>query len=416
MIQMKNKENERKNILLGVTGGIAAYKSAELVRLLKKEGFNVKVVMTRNAQRFITPLTMAVLSENKVYGSLFSRNREEEEIRHISLSQWADLMIIAPATANIIAKIAHGISDDLLTSTVLALNCDLILAPAMHTAMLNHPMYQDNVNRLLRLGYTFALTKKGDLACGDYGDGRMEDPDKIMQLVIERFKSGTLLKGKNILITASTTREPIDHVRFISNYSTGKMGFALAEVARNRGGKVTLITGPTLLPDIGRIQMIHVNTAQQMEKQVMAYFDESDIFISAAAVSDFKPTQAFSGKIKKTGRQAISLELERNIDILQEAGKRKNKQLLIGFAAEVDDLVKNALSKLKSKNLDYIVANDISRGDSGFGADTNKVIIIDRKGNRVELPLMSKYKVAEHLFDVVQRSFLDDPDKDIIVS
>ena len=412
---MKKRKNERKNIILGITGGIAAYKSAEMVRLLKKEGFRIKVVMTQNAARFITPLTMAVLSENKVYSSLFSRNEEDEEIRHISLAHWADLMIIAPATANIIAKVAHGIADELLTSTVLALKCDIIFAPAMNSAMLNNPIYQNNVNHLLKMGYYIVEAKKGELACGDYGDGCMEEPEKIVRLAIERLKSIPLLKGKNVLITASATREPIDQVRFISNYATGKMGFSLAEVARNRGAKVTLITGPTQLPDLGKVKMIHVRTADEMGKKVMAHFEQADIFISAAAVSDFKPARPFKGKIKKMNQQSINLELERNIDILKETGRQKNKQVLIGFAAEVDNLVKNALSKLNSKNLDYIVVNDVSRKDSGFGSDTNKVIIIDRKGNRIELPLMSKYQVAEHLLNIVQQSFIKNPDKGMIV-
>ncbi|MFW6134989.1 MAG: bifunctional phosphopantothenoylcysteine decarboxylase/phosphopantothenate--cysteine ligase CoaBC, partial [Elusimicrobiota bacterium] len=239
---MKEEKHMIKNIVLGITGGIAAYKSAELIRLLKKEKFNVKVIMSKNAKRFITPLTMAVLSENRVYTDLFSQNEEDEEIRHISLARWADLMLIAPATANIVAKIAHGIADDLLTSTVLAFPGKIVLAPSMHSAMIKNPIYQNNVDGLLRIGYRFINTEKGDLACGDYGDGRMASPGKINSLVLKIINHSLSLKGKKVLITASATREPIDQVRFISNYSTGKMGFALAEVARKRGAMVNLIT------------------------------------------------------------------------------------------------------------------------------------------------------------------------------
>jgi len=402
---MKERKNKEKNIVLGVAGGIAAYKSAELVRLLKKEGLNVKVMMTKNGARFITPLTMAVLSENKAYTSLFSQDEEDEEIRHISLAHWADLIVIAPATANVISKIAHGMADDLLTSTVLAFRGGIIFAPAMNSAMINNPIYQDNVKYLLKLGYHFIDTEQGNLACGDYGDGRMANPEKIVCFIKKRLNLSSSLRGTKILITASATREPIDKVRFISNYSTGKMGFALAEAARDCGSSVTLITGPTYLQDITGIKTIHINTAREMREQVMANFNDSDVFISAAAVSDFKPIHSFSGKIKKEEQQSMNLELEKNIDILKEAGEIKTKQVLIGFAAEVDHLEENAVSKIKSKNLDYIVVNDVSRKDSGFGTDTNKVLIIDFKGNKIDLPLMSKYEVAEHILDKLQLHF-----------
>ncbi len=408
---MKEEKHMMKNIVLGITGGIAAYKSAELIRLLKKEEFNVKVIMSKNAKRFITPLTMAVLSENKLYIDLFSQNEEDEEIRHISLARWADLILIAPATANIVAKIAHGIADDLLTSTVLAFAGKIVLAPSMHSAMIKNPIYQNNVDGLLRIGYHFINTEKGDLACGDYGDGRMASPEKINSFVLKIMKFSSSLKGKKILITASATREPIDQVRFISNYSTGKMGFALAEVARNRGATVNLITGPTNLPDINGVNTVHVNTALEMREKVMAYFDQSDIFISAAAVSDFKPTEQFSEKIKKENHKLLNIELAQNVDILQEVGKKKNKQILIGFAAEVTNLEKNALSKLKSKNLDYIIVNDISRKDSGFGTATNKVLIIDREEKILDLPLMSKHEVAEHIFAKLWQDLAENKDK-----
>ena len=402
---MKEKKNKEIKILLGVTGGIAAYKSTELIRLFKKEGFKVKVLMTKNATRFITPLTLAVLSEDKVLTSLFSQDEEDEEIRHISLAHWADLIIIAPATANVIAKIAHGLADDLLTSTVLAFKGHVIFAPAMNSAMINNSIYQDNVKYLQEKGYHFIDTEKGNLACGDYGDGRMADPVNILNSAKERIKKNFSLKEKKVLITASATREPIDEIRFISNRSTGKMGFSLAEAARDRGAMVTLITGPTCLQDPCGIKTIHVNTAREMREQVMAYFNDTDVFISSAAVSDFKPAHQFAGKIKKKEQHSLNLELERNIDILKETGEKKTKQILIGFAAEVKNLKENALDKLKSKNLDYIVANDVSREDSGFASDTNKGLVIDREGREKDLPLMSKYELAGYILDNMQQHF-----------
>lgn len=407
------KNKKMSNIILGVTGGIAAYKSAELLRLLKKEGFQVKVIMTKNATRFIAPLTMAVLSENKVYTTLFSPDEEDDEIRHIALAQWAHILLIAPATANVISKIAHGIADDLLTSTILAFQGEVIIAPAMNRVMVNNPIFKDNVQYLLKKGYHFIQTEKGALACGDYGEGRMAEPSHIVDLIKEKISHASSLKGKKILITASATREPIDQVRFISNYSTGKMGFALAEVAKNRGAEVTLITGPTNLADIAGVNTISVITATEMREQVLKHFDGVDLFISAAAVSDFKPVQQFTGKIKKENQEFLQLKLERNIDILKEVAQRKKEQILIGFAAEVNNLKENALSKLKSKNLDYIVANDITKNDSGFGSDTNKVLIIDQKGNTIDLPLMSKYEVAENIFNLIQ-SFFDNQSKGMI--
>jgi phosphopantothenoylcysteine decarboxylase / phosphopantothenate---cysteine ligase len=399
---MTERENKKIRVILGITGGIAAYKSAELVRLLKKEGFEVRVIMTKNAMHFISPLTLAVLSENKVYTDIFSRDEGDEQIRHISLSRWADLIVIAPATANTIAKIANGLADDLLSATVLAFKGKIIFAPSMNSAMISNPIYQDNVNYLLKKNYYFIATTHGNLACGEYGDGRMADPIDILNTIKIQINTNTSLKGKKVLITASATREPIDEVRFITNRSTGKMGFSLAEVARNRGASVTLVTGPTCLPDPCGISIIHVNTAQQMREAVMSYFEDSDIFISSAAVSDFRPAQKFSGKIKKNKQKVFHLELEKNVDILKEAGEKKTKQILIGFAAEVNHLTENALEKLKAKNLDYIIANDISREDSGFEVDTNKVLIINNHGEKKDLPLMSKYELAEYIFDYMQ--------------
>lgn len=393
------------NILLGITGGIAAYKSAELVRLMKKEGFQIKVVMTENATRFITPLTMEVLSENRVYTNLFSKDEEGSRISHITLSRWADMLIIAPATANIISKLAHGIADDLLSTTLLAFQGKVILAPAMNKVMYNNPIFRDNVLYLVKKGYHFIETGKGSLACGEYGEGRMAEPAQIAEFVKELISKGNTYSGRKILITAGATREPIDKVRFISNYSSGKMGFALAQVAQRRGADVTLISGPTCLPDIEGVKTIRVDSAAKMREEVFLYFEQADVFISAAAVADFRPAKQFEGKIKKEEKDSIYLELKKNVDILKEAGEKKGKQIVIGFAAEATKLKENALSKLKSKNLDYIVANDITREDSGFGVDTNKVIIIERNGNTIDLPLMSKYDVSEYIFDLIKSHF-----------
>jgi phosphopantothenoylcysteine decarboxylase/phosphopantothenate--cysteine ligase len=401
---MRENGNTRIKIALGITGGIAAYKSAELVRLFKKEGFEVKVMLTKNAMHFITPLTLAVLSENKVYTNLFPENEEEEEIRHISLARWADFIVIAPATANIVAKIANGLADDLITTTVLAFKRKTIFAPSMNSAMISNPIYQNNVKKLLKQNYFFVETDKGNLACGEYGDGRMAKPIDILDAVKGLISKAYSLKGKKILITASATREPIDEVRFISNRSTGKMGFSLAVAARNRGAEVVLITGPTCLQEPYGVKIIHVTTAQEMRDEVMSNFEDSDVFISSAAVSDFRPAQKFIGKIKKKEQNNLHLELEKNIDILKEAGEKKTKQILVGFAAEVESLKKHALEKLKSKNLDYIVANDISRKDSGFEVETNKVLIIDKKGKKKDLPLMSKYQLAGYILDNMQRN------------
>jgi phosphopantothenoylcysteine decarboxylase/phosphopantothenate--cysteine ligase len=389
------------NILLGITGGIAAYKSAELVRLMKKEGFQVKVAMTENATHFITPLTMEVLSENRVSTKLFSKE-EDSRIGHISLARWAEMVIIAPATANIISKLAHGVADDLLSTTLLAFQGKVILAPAMNTVMYNNTIFRDNVLYLIKKGYHFIETEKGSLACGEYGEGRMAEPVQIVEFVKELISKANTLQGRKILITAGATREPIDKVRFISNYSSGKMGFALAEVAQKRGAEVTLISGPTCLTDIEGVKTIRVESAAEMREEVFLYFEQIDVFISAAAVADFRPAKQFEGKIKKEEKDGIHLELKKNVDILKEAGEKKGKQIVIGFAAEAKELKENALSKLKSKNLDYIIGNDITREDSGFGVDTNKVIIIQRNGNIIDLPLMSKYEVSEYIFELIE--------------
>lgn len=398
---MTADKGKRLNIVLGITGGIAAYKSAELVRLLKKERFEVKVIMTENAARFITPLTMSVLSENKVYISLFSKDLEDQEIRHISLARWADLLVIAPASANLISKLAHGVADDLLSTTSLAFQGKVIIVPAMNKNMLHNPIFKDNVHYLLEKGFHFVDTDCGSLACGEMGQGRMAEPWVIVNFIKKLITDTRFLIGKKILITAGTTREPIDKVRFISNYSSGKMGFSLAQAAKKFGAEVVLISGPTYLADIEGITTIRVETAEQMREQVLSNFKQADIFISAAAVSDFRPVEQITGKLKKEGQELITLKLKQNTDIIREVAEKKDKQIIVGFAAEVENLKENAQAKLKAKRLDYIIANDVSRDDSGFEVDTNKVLIMDKEGNIIDLPLMSKYEVAEHILKLI---------------
>ncbi|GAG73237.1 unnamed protein product, partial [marine sediment metagenome] len=339
-----------KKILLGVTGSIAAYKAAEIVSLLKKKGAEVFVIMTESATKFIQPLTFSTLSGNPTIDNLFSTN-DKIVVKHISLAQWADLILIAPATANIIGKIANGIADDMLTTTVMASKAKVIFAPAMNKNMISNPLYQQNVEKLTALGYEFIDSEYGRLACGETGEGRLANIEGIIDTVEYALTFKNDYQGKTVLVTASCTREPIDKVRFISNYSSGKMGFALAKIARARGARVILITGPTSLPAPKGITTISIESAEEMKKEVFKYFSEADIVISAAAVADFRPKEAFAGKIKKDKNGKPLIELERTPDILYELGKKKGDKILVGFAAETENLAANALKKLKEKRL-----------------------------------------------------------------
>jgi len=389
-----------KKILLGVTGSIAAYKAAEILSLLKKKGADVFVIMTESATKFVQPLTFSALSEHSTVDNLFSLN-DKIKITHVSLAQWADLILIAPATANIIAKIAQGIADDMLTTTVLASKAKVVFAPAMNKNMISNPIYQENVKKLSALGYEFIDSEYGPLACGEIGEGRLADIGDIVDKVeyALTFKKDYL--NKTVLITASCTREPLDKVRFISNYSSGKMGFALAKIAQARGAKVILITGPNCLAALKGIKTVLIESAEEMKKEVFKYFSEADIIISAAAVADFRPKKVFSGKIKKEEAEKLVIELERTSDILYELGKRKKNKILVGFAAETENLVGNALKKLEEKELDLIVANDISSKGAGFGSDDNKAKLINSKGVVQELPLMPKSDLAEKILDEI---------------
>lgn len=391
---------KEKKILLGVTGSIAAYKAAEILSLLKKKGADVFVIMTESATKFVQPLTFSALSGHLVITNLFSSN-DKIIVKHISLAQWADLILIAPATVNIIGKIAHGIADDMLTTTVMASKAKVIFAPAMNKNMISNPLYQQNVEKLTALGYEFIDSEYGLLACGEIGEGRLANIEDIIDKVDYSLAFKKDYTNKTILITASCTREPIDKVRFISNYSSGKMGFALAKIAQARGARVILITGPNCLPAIKGIKTILIESAEEMKKEVFRYFSEADIIISAAAVADFRPKEFFSGKIKKEKDEKLFIELERTSDILYELGKKKKNKILVGFAAETENLVGNALKKLEGKELDLIVANDISARGVGFGSDQNKAKLINNKGVAQELPLMPKSDMAGKILDEI---------------
>jgi phosphopantothenoylcysteine decarboxylase/phosphopantothenate--cysteine ligase len=389
-----------KKILLGVTGSIATYKAAEIVSLLKKKGAEVFVIMTESAAKFIQPLTLSTLSGNPVIDNLFSTN-DKMVVKHISLAEWADLILIAPVTANVVGKIANGIADDILTTTVMASKAKVIFAPAMNKNMISNPLYLQNAEKLSALGYEFIDVEYGRLACGEIGEGRLANIEVIVDTVEDALTFKNDYQGKTVLVTASCTREPIDKVRFISNYSSGKMGFALARIARARGARVILITGPTYLPAPKGITTILIETAEEMKKEVFKYFLEADIVISAAAVADFRPREVFIGKLKKEKSEKPIIELERTPDILYELGKKKGDKILVGFAAETENIEANALKKMKEKRLDLIVANDISAKEAGFGSNKNRARLINSKGTASELSLMPKIDMAEKILDEI---------------
>jgi len=388
-----------KTILLGVSGGIAAYKAAELVRILRKKGCVVHVAMTRNATQFITPLTLQTLSENPVWVETFQLT-QEQEIGHIRLVDEAHLFLMAPATANRIGKAASGIADDLLSTLFcVASRIPVVLAPSMNVNMLGHPVTQENIAKLERMGIGFVNPEEGDLACGHHGPGRLADPARIVEEVVRRLHPQDMA-GERILVTAGPTQEAIDPVRFLSNPSSGKMGFALAVAAAQRGASVTLVTGPTHCTQPSRVKTIRVRSADEMRTSVLEAFQEATAVLMTAAVSDFRPAQRAPQKIKKTGA-GLQLNLEPTPDILQELGTLKENRILVGFAAETEDLVRNAEAKLARKNLDCIVVNDVSREDIGFQSDWNQVKIMERGGVCTETPRMSKEDLAYRILDRV---------------
>lgn len=385
-----------KHIVLGVTGGIAAYKSAEIVRLLVKEGAHVRVIMTQHAQEFITPLTLQTLSGNPVATETFSLT-QESEIGHIRLADTADVVLIAPATANIIAKLAHGVADDLLSTVLLATTAPVLLAPAMNVHMYAHPMVQENMRKLAGAGYGFVEPSEGFLACGYEGKGRLADPDAIVEELRATLTKKDM-RNERIIVTAGPNAEPIDPVRFITNRSTGKMGFAMARVAWRRGAEVTLVSGPTALEPPRGVRFCSVRTALEMQKVILECYSTATMIVSAAAIADYRPAQVAPQKIKKMGGN-FSIELTRNPDILGELAHQKGNRLHVGFATETEHVLENAARKLRNKNLDMIVANDVTQEGAGFAHDTNIVTIIDRTERMETLPLMTKDEVAHAMYD-----------------
>jgi len=383
-----------KNILLGITGGIAAYKAAILVRLLVKEGAEVKVVMTKLAKEFITPLTMATLSKNPIFVEFFDPENGQWN-SHVDLGSWSDLFLIAPATANSMGKMAHAVADNLLITTYLSAKCPVMIAPAMDLDMFQHPANLKNIETLKSYGNIIIEPESGELASGLVGKGRMAEPEVITEKVIDFFTSKKKLKSKKILVTAGPTYEPIDPVRFIGNYSSGKMGYAIAEELAAQGAEVLLISGPTFLKaSHALITKINVKTAQEMYTESVKYFPNCDAAIMSAAVADFKPKVYFDKKVKR-GKDEMEIKLEPNKDIAAELGKMKKKnQKLIGFALETNDEFENAKKKIKNKNLDFVVLNSLNEDGAGFGHDTNKISIIDNEYNQTNFELKTKKEVA----------------------
>ncbi|UCE82231.1 MAG: bifunctional phosphopantothenoylcysteine decarboxylase/phosphopantothenate--cysteine ligase CoaBC [Deltaproteobacteria bacterium] len=393
-------ELKDRKILLGVTGGIAAYKALELTRLLAIEEARVRVVMTRSAMEFVQPLSFQVLSGQQVCTNLFDLEAESR-IGHIQVATEAELAVIAPATANIIGKLAHGIADDYLTTTLLACTAPKIICPAMNENMFKNPTVQENLAKLRSWGFLQVGPDSGDLACGVQGLGRLAQLDEILELIYQVLTPPSL-KGKRVLVTAGPTREILDPVRHLTNPSSGKMGYALARVAKRRGAEVTLISGPTSLTPPHGVKDVQVTTAQQMHEAVMAEFPQKDAVVMAAAVSDYRPKVAASEKMKKD-KGGESLKLERTEDILFRLGQLKADQILIGFAAETENLLENAREKLQQKNLDFIVANDLTAANAGFASDTNEVTILWPTGEMETLTKATKEEVAKQIWDRVER-------------
>jgi len=387
-----------KQVILGVTGGIAAYKAVELLRLLTKAGADVHVIMTRSAQEFIAPLTFQTLSANPVHTELFNLIAERE-IGHIALADRADLCVIAPATANVIGKIAAGIADDMLTTTVMATRAPVLIAPAMNVNMFTNPIYRDNEDKLRRYGYLFVPPETGALACGWEGEGKLASPVSIFEAAVAALSTKDL-RGQTVMVTAGPTREEIDPVRFISNHSSGKMGYALAKGAQRRGARVILVSGPVNLPAPYGVELMCVESAREMQAAVMERAGDCTVIIKAAAVADYRPRERSGDKIKKKDAE-LSLELVKTADILAGLGALEKRPLLVGFAAETGNLDEFAARKLKEKNADIIVANDVSQPDAGFNVDTNRARLLFRDGRNLEYPLMSKEALAAVILDHV---------------
>jgi len=384
-----------KKILLIICGGIAAYKSLELIRLLKKKGAEVKTVLTKNATKFVTPLSIASLSQEKVYTNLFDHDNEAE-MDHISLSRWSDLILIAPATANTISKISSGTADDLASTVILASNKEIFLAPAMNVRMWEHPSNKENLNKIKNIGYKIIGPEIGDMACGEYGEGKMTEPEKIINYIEEHFKNKNINKKFKALVTAGPTQEYIDPVRYITNKSSGKQGYAIANSLKNNGFNTTLISGPTNISEIPGIKLIKVNSAEEMLNATLANLP-TDVAIFSAAVADYRVNKIESEKIKK--KDNLNISLEKNIDILRHISNHNSlrPKLVIGFAAETNNLEKNSKKKLLEKNCDWIIANDVSKSDIGFNSEYNEVSIFYKNMKNEKITKMKKTILADKI-------------------
>ncbi|MDV8108603.1 bifunctional phosphopantothenoylcysteine decarboxylase/phosphopantothenate--cysteine ligase CoaBC [Bacillus sp. BAU-SS-2023] len=390
-----------KTVVIGVCGGIAVYKACDLVSKLKKTGVNVHVIMTKSATEFVAPLTFQTLSQNYVVEDMFE-SPKTWDVEHISLAKKADVFVLAPATANVIGKVANGIADDMLTTTIMATKAKVLVAPAMNTNMYENPVVQRNIQTLKDLDYKFVEPESGRLACGDIGSGKLASVDTIFNSIIELLEIKKDLEGTSMIITAGPTVESIDPVRYITNRSTGKMGYSIAKKAIERGADVTLVSGPTnIVPPQNLKKFIQIESAEDMYNAVLENMDENEVIIKSAAVADYRPKEYSDNKIKKSDDD-LSIRLDRTKDIALELGKIKNNKILVGFAAETNDLLENAKNKIQKKNLDFIVANDLTQDGAGFGVDTNIVKIIDREGVIQEHPKMKKEEVADVILDKIK--------------
>ncbi len=391
-----------KNVVLGISGGIAAYKACELISLLKSAGAGIDCIMTRSAAEFITPLTLGTLTQRPVVADMFSPPADYE-IEHISLAKKADIIVIAPATANVIGKLACGIADDMLTTTVLATRAPVLIAPAMNTNMYENPVVQENIGRLKDRGFLFADPAEGRLACGDRGRGKLAPVEDIFHEIMRAIACQKDLAGKRVLVTAGPTRERLDPVRFLTNGSTGKMGYAIAQAAVYRGAEVTLVSGPVSLDPPYGAEVVPVESALDMEREVVSRAKGADVIIKSAAVGDFRPVDVTNQKIKKDAGGTVSLT--RTPDILAELGGMGLSAVLVGFSMETQDLIQNSAEKLKKKNVDLIVANDLNTAGAGFGTDTNVASLLKRDGTVLQLPKMSKYSLAHVILDEAVRLY-----------
>lgn len=393
----------KKHVLLGVTGGIAVYKLLDVASKLRKLGYDMNTIMTDNACEFVKPLSFETITNNYVVTDTFARPHKWE-VEHIALAKKADLMLIAPATANIIGKVAHGIADDMLSTTIMAARGPVVFAPAMNTAMYENPIVQENIAYLKSKGYLFIEPESGWLACGDLGSGKLPTPDTIVNYVVKELEGERDLEGKHILLTAGPTMEAIDPMRYITNHSSGKMGYAIAASAAKRGAEVTLVSGPTQLDCPKGVKRIDVKSARQMYEAVHEHFEWADAVIKTAAVADYRPENESTHKIKKDGH-AMTLSLVPNPDILQSLGEAKKHQVLVGFAAETDHVIEYAKNKIEKKHLDFIVANNIAQAGAGFKGDTNIATIIKADGDMKAYPQMTKSELADIILDEVKNYF-----------